>query len=85
MALLVRRWTDDDISKLKSLAAAGSSAMKIAAALRRRVGSVKKHARELGIELPGMREVRSGQRSRISAAEQNLPSGAQRYDGSFVP
>lgn len=85
MPLLVRRWTDDDIAKLKVMAAAGSSAMKIAAALRRKVTSVKKHARDLGIELPGMREVRNGQRSRITAAEKDLPSGAQRYDGPFVP
>jgi GcrA cell cycle regulator len=85
MALLVRRWTNEDLLKLKAMAAAGASAMKIAAALRRKVSSVKKYARDLGIELPGMRDVRNNQRSKISAAEKDLPSGAQRYDGSFVP
>lgn len=82
---LTRRWTNEDIAKLKLMAAAGHSATRCAAALKRKVGSVKKQARLLGCELPGVRAVRAEQRTKISDAEKVLPTGARRYDGSVVP
>lgn len=59
MMPLVRRWTEADIEKLRLMAEAGASAMKCAAALRRPTHSVKKQARNLGLSLAGVREVRA--------------------------
>jgi len=51
MPALSRRWTLEYNKKLKLMAENGDSAMKCAAALKRRVDSVKKQARTLGVEV----------------------------------
>jgi hypothetical protein len=59
---LIRVWTDDEIDRLKKLAAQGATLMRAAAALRRGNSSVQKKARELGLQFPGLRAVRDGLR-----------------------
>lgn len=84
MPALSRRWTLEYNEKLKLMAENGDSAMKCAAALKRRVDSVKKQARTLGVEVRGVRAMRNNSREKIGEAERDLPAGAQRFDGFFV-
>lgn len=56
---LVRKWTDEDIARLIALAKQGATAFRASAALNRARGSVVKKARELGLELPGVREAKA--------------------------
>lgn len=51
--------TNEQIEKLKHLAAAGASPARIAAALNRPVAGVRARARLLGIDLPTLREIRA--------------------------
>lgn len=81
---IVRHWTQEDIDKLKDLAAKGASALRCAAALKRNQASVKKQARSLGIVLQGVREVRATTKARIAKAERDLPREMQRFDGSYA-
>jgi len=53
MKPLTRRWTAQEIEKLKKLAAEGASVMRCAAALNRSGHSVTKAARTLGFDLRG--------------------------------
>jgi hypothetical protein len=79
-----RPWTADDIARLKDLLANGASAVRCASALGRRINSVKKAARQIGLEAPGVRAVHAKSRSKLAEAEQRLPRGARRSDGSYV-
>lgn len=63
MAPITRPWTDDDIAKLRKLAAAGATLMRASAALNRAGTSVQKKARSLGIRFPGVRQVRADLRA----------------------
>jgi len=57
--LLTRTWTDDDVAKLRSLAAQGVTRLRAAAALGRGTASIQKKARELGLVFPGVRETKA--------------------------
>lgn len=52
-------WTDEQIERLKDLAASGASAFRIAAALNRSIVGVRSQAKKLGIDLPTLREIRA--------------------------
>lgn len=84
MTPLVKRWTPEEIEKLRALAIAGASSIKCAAALNRREGAVKRQARILGLNIAGRRATQQGRRVKIEKAERDLPPGKRRYDGSFV-
>jgi hypothetical protein len=60
---LIKRWTDDDVALLKKLAQEGATLMRASAALGRPSISVRKKARQLGLELPGVRTVRANLRN----------------------
>jgi len=51
--------TDEDIARLIALAKQGATALKASAPLNRARGSVVKKTRELGLELPGVREAKA--------------------------
>jgi hypothetical protein len=53
-----RRWTPEEIERLKAMIAARASANRIAVALRRPVNSVLERARILGMSLPTITEER---------------------------
>lgn len=84
MKPVVRRWTAEEIEKLKKLAAEGSSVLRCSAALNRSSSSVIKTARKLGLELVGVRSAKAGYRRVIEETERNLPKGARRNDGTYV-
>ena len=56
--LIKSPWTEEDNERLKRLAAEGASAFRAAAALKRKVSVVRKHARQIGLTLPSIRETR---------------------------
>ena len=58
MLPLVRPWSTEDLEKLKSMANAGASPVRCAAALRRTVASVRTKAREQGTPFRTQREAR---------------------------
>ncbi|QUS40674.1 hypothetical protein RPMA_18930 [Tardiphaga alba] len=82
MKPVVRRWTDEEIEKLKALAAQGASALRCSAALNRSSSSVTKTASKLGVELRGVRAVKADYRQEVEKAERDLPKGSRRNDGS---
>jgi hypothetical protein len=47
--VLIKRWTEEDILQLRKLQAAGASAARASAALKKNVNIVRKKAREIGI------------------------------------
>jgi hypothetical protein len=51
-------WTQDEDERLKALVAQGASVVKVAAALKRRIISVRARARALGCPFPPLRVVR---------------------------
>jgi hypothetical protein len=55
---LISLWTPEHDEKLKALAAQGASAVRAAASLKRSISGVRLRARKLGVELPGVREIR---------------------------
>lgn len=57
-----RTWTDEDIAKLRDLAARGATRLRAAAALGRGTASIQKKARELGLSFPGTRETKASAR-----------------------
>jgi hypothetical protein len=59
----IRKWTDDDLAKLRQLFEQDATLLRAAAALRRATGSVQKKAKELGLLFPGTRAVRAGLRA----------------------
>jgi hypothetical protein len=56
--LIKSLWTEEDNQRLKRLAAEGASAFRMAAALKRKVSVVRRHARKIGLTLPSIRENR---------------------------
>ena len=52
-------WTPDQVARLKELAAAGASPIRIAAALNRPIAGVRAGARELGIEIRTVKAIRA--------------------------
>ena len=58
LRLLKSPRTEEDNERLKRLAAEGASAFRVAAALKRKVSVVRKHARQIGVTLPSIRETR---------------------------
>lgn len=69
MMPIVRKWSAEELAKLKTMAESGASAVKVAVALRRNVNSVKKQARIMGVHLPGVREIRQNLRAAEEAAQ----------------
>ncbi|WP_398473681.1 hypothetical protein [Tardiphaga sp.] len=65
MKPLVRRWTEQDLEKLRLLMSQGASAAGCAAAFNRSASSVKKAARQLGGELAGVRELKAQRREML--------------------
>jgi hypothetical protein len=47
--VLIKRWTEQDVLQLRQLHAAGASAARASAALKKNLQNVRKKARELGI------------------------------------
>lgn len=69
MLPLIRVWTDQERSRLLELIASGASPMKCAAALKRRVASVRKQAREMGHPFPSIHQFRRGLKEAAASAE----------------
>lgn len=61
--LITRPWTEEDVARLKDLAASGATLMRASAALNRNGSSVQKKARSLGIKFSGVRQVRADLRA----------------------
>jgi hypothetical protein len=57
-----RAWTEEEIDKLKVLAASGASALRVAAVLNRAVAAVKQKARNLNIPFPAEHQLRAKRR-----------------------
>ncbi len=55
-------WTPDQLSRLRELGESGASPLRIAAALKRNLQSVKQKAREIGVEIRSTREIRAKMR-----------------------
>ncbi len=60
-------WTLDQVARLKELADAGASPIRIAAALKRPINGIRARARELGIEIRSIKEIRA----RVREAERD--------------
>jgi hypothetical protein len=84
MKPLVRRWTEQDLQKLRLLMSQGASASRCAAALNRSASSVKKAARQLGGELAGVRALKAQRRDMLQREEESLRPGQRRNDGTYV-
>lgn len=57
-APIYRPWSQSDDEELRRLAALGATVLRATAAMGRRTQTIKKRARELGVELVGMREAK---------------------------
>lgn len=55
---IYRPWSQSDDEELRRLAGLGATVLRATAAMGRRTQTIKKRARELGIELVGMREAK---------------------------
>jgi hypothetical protein len=84
MRPLVRRWTYEDLQKLRVLIAQGASAARCSAALSRSESSAKKAAHQLGGELAGVRELKARRREMLQRDEESLRPGQRRNDGTYV-
>jgi hypothetical protein len=69
--MISRRWTDDDLDKLRTLVASGASALRASAALKRRKSIVRIKARELGVPFPTDAEMRAKRRSTFELANRS--------------
>jgi GcrA cell cycle regulator len=58
MRRILEPWTSQDDERLKALAAQGASAIRAAAALRRREATVRSRAKKLGCPFPRVRVAR---------------------------
>jgi hypothetical protein len=97
MRQIVRKWTEEDITKLKQLMDEGATLLRAAAALNRGSGSVQKKARELGKTFASVRQVRAGiwpaerrQRNQTAGGQgkgsgELVPRVSRRSDGSLHP
>jgi hypothetical protein len=84
MKPLVRRWTEEDLRKLRVLISPGASVVRCSAALNRSASSVKKAARQLGGELAGVRGLDAQRREMLQREEESLRPGQRRNDGTYV-
>lgn len=66
--MLSRRWTGDDLDKLRTLVASGASPLRASAALKRSKSIVRLKARELGAPLQTEAEMRAKRRSAFELA-----------------
>ncbi len=58
LRLLKSPWTKEENERLKRLVAEGASTFRVAAALKRKVSVVRRHARLIGVTLPSIRQTR---------------------------
>jgi len=61
-------WTPDQVAKLRELANAGASAVRIAGAVNRPINGIMDRARKLGIEIRSIKEMRAKVREAERAA-----------------
>jgi hypothetical protein len=71
MLPITKPWTDLERQKLKHMIEAGASPLKCAAALKRKLNSVRKQAHIIGTPFPDLRTVRRRQREAEQAATQS--------------
>jgi hypothetical protein len=69
MLPITRPWSEADREKLKHMVEAGASPLKCAAAVRRKLASVRKQAHQIGSPFPDVRAVRRRQREAEAAAQ----------------
>jgi len=60
--ITIRTWTPDQITKLTTLAASGASVIRISAAVNKAPSSIRQKAKELGLEVRTLREIRAKMR-----------------------
>lgn len=77
MMPLIRPWSAEESEKLKAMAEAGASPIKIAAAMKRNVQAVRRQANRLGISLPTTGETRKRQRALEAEAIRYTSIGGQ--------
>jgi hypothetical protein len=58
-----RVWTPEEIEKLKNMAAAGASAVRVSLALKRPINAVKDRARDEGVPFPHDKDFMKAQRA----------------------
>ena len=75
MSKIRKPWTDDDLKRLKAIAAAGGTPLRAAAALKRNLASCQSKARELGTPFTPIRTIRRNFKERCAAAERQSGSG----------
>lgn len=63
-----RAWTPDQLARLKHLAESGASVIRISAAINKSSSSIRQKAKELGVEIRSIRDIRA----RIREAELGL-------------
>jgi len=63
-----RRWTDEEIERLKAMIAARASANRIAVALRRPIASIYDGAERLGLHLPTRTDERRRARNLLNSS-----------------
>lgn len=68
MMPITKPWSDTDREKLKTMIEAGASPLKCAAALKRKINSVRKQAHHIGTPFPDMRLVRRRQKQAEESA-----------------
>lgn len=69
---ITRPWNNEDLRRLAEIAAAGGTAVRAAAALKRRVVSCQQKARELGKPFKSVRDARKKMKEKFAAAERDL-------------
>ncbi|MGM4905907.1 hypothetical protein AB8B21_07500 [Tardiphaga sp. 866_E4_N2_1] len=72
-------WSEDQLAKLKSMAEAGASPVRVAAALNRNTASVRVMGRKIGITFKGVREAKRERDAKIAAAQQAEGRVAERF------
>jgi hypothetical protein len=77
---LIKSWTDGDVALLRKLAQEGATLMRASAALGRPNNSIRKKARQLNLEMPGVRAVKA--KLRASGA---IEPGRTRSNGMKPP
>ena len=68
MRVLIKRWTEQDVLQLRKLHAAGASAGRASAALKKNVNYVRAKARELGLRFLTNRERKKLQQEKEMSA-----------------
>lgn len=79
---LSRPWSEDDIARLKQLAADGASATRCTAVLHRPTSSILLKARKLGLPSLGVRAAKARHKAKEAAALSKLPPSLRRDDGN---